>query len=303
MDEVGKPPISSEELYTAAVGERAARYYVPKFLAFEGGTKRFSFNVWALLFGAFWFCYRRMWISALVLWMGGAWLVAFLTSTAVLSVGAPQFTSQIVSIVSAFYVGIILPVFANYLYYSSVEQRISHLREKFADDTEVLRALKSRSPINWVVPTILAFLIVAGRFLPINLSQDQASDSYVRTAIDQTATLRTAVVKSYLSRHVWPETLQALAQEGALPRFPQDADNLRVDLGTITLRFTTLDGLRGGLLSFRPSFSSTGAVVWTCGYHAPAGVDAPRAAAGPDLTNIAPKYLPIECKKHFWDSN
>jgi hypothetical protein len=57
MDDIGQPATSMEELYSAAVGERAARYYVPKFLAFEEGTKRFSFNVWALLFGAFWFCY------------------------------------------------------------------------------------------------------------------------------------------------------------------------------------------------------------------------------------------------------
>ena len=64
MEDIGRQAISKEELYTAAVGERAARYYVPKFLAFEEGTKRFSFNVWALLFGAFWFCYRRMRISA-----------------------------------------------------------------------------------------------------------------------------------------------------------------------------------------------------------------------------------------------
>jgi hypothetical protein len=109
----------------------------------------------------------------------------------------------------------------------------------------------------------------------------QVTDSYVRAAIEQTATLRTAVGKSYLRR--------------------QDAKNLRIDLGTITIRFTTQDGLRGGLVSFRPSFSSTGAVVWTCGYHTPAGVDARNAAAGPDLINIASKYLPIECKKHFWD--
>src|SRR5579862_7605949 len=90
MDNAGQPVISREQLYTAAVGERAARYYVPKFLAFEDGTKRFSFNVWALLFGAFWFCYRRMWISALVLWIGGGWLVGFLTSTTLLSVGSAQ---------------------------------------------------------------------------------------------------------------------------------------------------------------------------------------------------------------------
>jgi hypothetical protein len=34
-----------------------------------------------------------------------------------------------------------------------------------------------------------------------------------------------------------------------------------------------------------------------------AGVDVPKAAAGPDLTNIAPRYLPTERKKHFWDWN
>jgi hypothetical protein len=301
MDEAGRPAISREELYTAAVGKRAARYYVPKFLAFDDGTKRFSFNIWALLFGAFWFCYRRMWISALVLWIGGTWLLGFLTSTAFLSMGLAQPTTPVLSIASALYIGVILPIFANYLYYSSVGQRITHLREKFEDDADALTALKSRSPISWVAPAVLALLIVAGRLLPINLSQNEVSDSYVHAAIEQTSTLRTAVVKSYLNRHVWPEDLQDLAQEGELPRFLRDAQNLRIDLGTITIRFTTMDGLRGRLLSLRPSLSSTGAVVWTCGYHSPAGVDVPNAGAGPDLTNIAPKYLPTECKKHFWD--
>ena len=295
--------ISTEELYTAAVGERAARYYVPKFLAFKDGTKRFSFNFWALLFGAFWFCYRRMWISALVLWIGGIWVVRFLTSTTLLSLGLSQLATPIISIVSTLYIGVVLPVFANYLYYSSVGQRITHLREKFVDDADALSALKSRSAVSWVAPAVLALLIVAARLLPISLSQNQVTDSYVRTAIEQTATLRTAVVKSYLRRHTWPEDLQALAQEGDVPQFLRDANNLRVDLGTITIRFTTRDSLRGRLVSFRPSFLSTGAVVWTCGYHAPAGVDAPNAAAGPDLTNIASKYLPSECKTHFWDRN
>jgi hypothetical protein len=301
MDEAGPPAISREELYTAAVGERAARYYVPKFLAFEEGTKRLSFNVWALLFGAFWFCYRRMWISALVLWIGGAWLVGFVTSTTLLILGLPHLTIRITSIVSALYIGVILPVFANYLYFSSVGQRVTRLREKFVDDADALSALTSRSPVSWVAPAVLALLIVSGRLLPISLSQDQESESYVRAAMERTTTLRTAVVKSYLSRHVWPDDLKDLAQEGELPRFLPDAQNLRIDLGTITIRFTTMDGLRGRLLSLRPSLSSTGAVIWTCGYHSPAGVDVPKAGAGPDLTNIAPKYLPTECKKHFWD--
>jgi hypothetical protein len=303
MDDIGQPAISTEQLYIAAVGERAARYYVPRFLAFEDGTKRFSFNVWALFFGAFWFCYRRMWISAVVLWIGGTWLVEFLTSTTLLSLGRSQFSTPIISIALALYVGVILPIFANYLYYSSAGQRISRLREKFADDADALSALKSQSAVSWVAPVVLALLIVAGRLLPITLSQNQVTDSYVRAAIDQTATLRTAIVKSYLSRHVWPKDLQDLAQGGELPRFLQDANNLRIDLGTITIRLTTADGLRGGLLSLRPSFLSTGAVVWTCGYHTAAGVDAPNAAAGPDLTNIASKYLPVECKNHFWDTN
>jgi hypothetical protein len=99
MDDIGQTAISREDLYTAAVGERGARYYVPKFLAFEEGTKRFSFNVWALLFGALWFCYRRMWISALVLWIGGAWLVGFLTSTTLLVLGFSQVPTPIMSIV------------------------------------------------------------------------------------------------------------------------------------------------------------------------------------------------------------
>jgi hypothetical protein len=304
MDDIGQPATSMEELYTAAVGDRAARYYVPKFLAFDEGKKRFSFNFWAFLFAAFWFCYRRMWISALVLWIGGTWLVRFLTITALLTLGLSQFATPILSIVTAIYVGVILPTFANYLYYSSVGQRIASLREKFVDDADALGALKSRTPVSWVAPVVLGLAVVGRSLLWYILPQDdQASASYVVDAMRQTATLRTAVVKSYLRRHDWPNDLQDLAQEGEVQMFLQDVKSLRIDLGTITIRFGTLDGIRGGLVSFRPSFSSTGAVVWTCGYHTPVGVDMPNLAAGPDLTNIAPRYLPTECKKHFWDKN
>lgn len=59
MDDIGQMSIGREALYTAAVGERGARYYVPKFLSFEEGTKLFSFNIRALLFGTLWFCYRH----------------------------------------------------------------------------------------------------------------------------------------------------------------------------------------------------------------------------------------------------
>jgi len=106
-----------------------------------------------------------------------------------------------------------------------VGQRITHLREKFPDDADALRALKSRPPVSWVAVGMLALLFVAGRLLQSGVIDSYASESYVR------------------------------------------------------------------------------AVVWTCGYHSPAGVDMPKVAAGPDLTNIAPKYLPAECKRHFWDWN
>jgi hypothetical protein len=187
-----------------------------------------------------------MWISALVLWIGGTWLVGVLTSTTLLALGLSQLTTPIISIVSALYVGVILPVFANYLYYSSVGQRIAHLREKFVDDADALSALKSRSPVSWLALAVLALLVVGGRLLQPSLSRNQASESYVRAAMEQTTTLRTAVVKSYLSRHVWPEDLKDLSPQGEVLLSRQDAENLRIDLGTITIRFTTLDGLRGG---------------------------------------------------------
>jgi Protein of unknown function (DUF2628) len=230
MDDIGQPAISKEDLYTAAVGERAARYYVPKFLAFEEGTKRLSFNVCALLFGAFWFCYRRMWVAALVLWIGGMWLMGFLTNVTLLSLGFPQLATPIIAIVSMLYVGVILPVFANYLYYSSVAQRVSRLREKFVDDADALSALKSRSPVSWIATAVLVLLVAAGRLLSSVLSHNPATESYVRAAMEQTTALRTAVVKSYLNRHVWPEDLQDLAREGEVPPFLQDANNLRIPL-------------------------------------------------------------------------
>jgi len=47
-------------------------------------------------------------------------------------------------------------------------------------------------------------------------------------------------------------------------------------------------------LSFRPSLTETGEVIWTCGYPPDAGNT--DREIGPNLTDVKPQFLPSECR-------
>jgi hypothetical protein len=85
------PAITKTLLYQAAVGLPSADFYVPKFLTFEedAGPRR-SWNWAPFFFGLFWFVYRQMYLSALVVGFIAPISIGFVFMGALSSLARPH---------------------------------------------------------------------------------------------------------------------------------------------------------------------------------------------------------------------
>ena len=138
--------IKTEALYRAAVGP-FANGYVQKFVRFSASeTTRRSWNFAAMIFGFFWFLYRRMYIAAFLVCIIGPAVLLYVPRMVMAGLG---FSSAYITVITTvLYSWVLIPLYADYLYYTAIERRIVLLKEKHADDGDVLRALQLSKPVN-----------------------------------------------------------------------------------------------------------------------------------------------------------
>jgi hypothetical protein len=287
--------ITKERLYRAAVGTPKDAFYVPKFLAFEESESRRSWN-WAALLGFFWFLYRRMFVFALVFGILAPALFYWLCDVAIGLVLRAPAESWLWSVPSFVFQCVLIPMYANYLYFSSVEKRIGSLREKLPDDRAVLQRLASSRHTSIVAcvvgPIVVASVVVLANYFENN----REGDIQISEVITQLGTVQSAVVKSYVANHVWLEHTSDLGRQDVI-RMPY-VDVLTIDRGTISVRFGNHVSplIAGRLFSIRPSLAQTGAILWSCGYASQKGKDSPSGPAGTNMTDVDRRYLPWKCR-------
>jgi hypothetical protein len=289
--------ITKEQLYRTAVGEPKDDFYTPRFLAFEESeSSRRSWNWAAAFFGPFWFLYRRMFVFALVL---GILAPAFFYWMCDVAIGvvlraSPQ--SWLWSVPSLVFQCLLIPIYANYLYFSTVDKRIGSLREKLPDDGAVLQALANSRQTS-ILACVVGPLIVAGVFVVgTYFGSNQEGDIQISAVLAEISGVQSAVVKSYMANHRWPGRVSDSGFREAL--HTPYIDSLEIDRGAITVRFGNQASplIAKHLLSLRPSLAETGAILWSCGYASPKGKDAASGPSGTDLTNVGRRYLPSKCR-------
>jgi hypothetical protein len=288
--------ITKEQLYRAAVGKPKDNFYATRFLAFEESESRRSWNWAAVVFGPFWFLYRRMFVFALVFGILAPALFYWLCDVAIGVVLRASPQSWLWSVPSVIFNFLLIPVYANYLYFSSVEKRIGSLREKLPDDGAVLEAL-AKSRHTSILACVVGPLVVAGVFVVVTyFGSNQEGDIQISAVLAEISGVQSAVVKSYMVNHIWPERASDSGFREAL--HTPYIDSLNVDRGTITVRFGNQASplIAKHFLSLRPSLAETGAILWSCGYAAPKGKDAASGPSGADLTNVDRRYLPGKCR-------
>jgi Tfp pilus assembly major pilin PilA len=284
---------SPESLYSAAIGPRAD-FYLPRFLAFEQPqAPRTSWN-WAAFFVSFyWFLYRRMWRE----WAVYALLIPLLIALAVVLLPRQGSLVVVAQLLSLAYSFVVIPLFANYLYYGSIKRRIADVQARVPEpvnQVSVLAALPHTSGLAWALALLvpLAGILAA---IAIPAYQDYAVRAQVASSLNQVADLKVAIAQKYAATHAWPAS--AAEATAASPSFP--AADVTVEAGTISIHYggTAALAIAQETLSLRPGVDASGGVVWTCGYAAQAGSDPTGGGAGANRTSLKPRYLPRDCRQ------
>jgi Tfp pilus assembly major pilin PilA len=289
-----------EALYRAAVGSEKADYYAPRFMRFDQPDASTRSWHWPAFFASFfWFLYRRMYRN----WAIYCLLVPFLLAlgsgivTSILGRSLGDATYYISGVGYSF---VLLPMYANSLYHQAIKRRIAELERRvpeFPSQILVLENTPHTTHAVWVILPVVGFALLG----VVTAIAIPAYEAYViRAQVAEGLTLaehlKSAVVQSYVARNQWPESLDGL--QLVQPLSGKFVARLSVDHGTITIGYGNgaAPAISGHLLSLRPSVSSSGAVLWTCGYAQAMGVDPPTTAAAAGTTDIKPQLLPADCR-------
>jgi Tfp pilus assembly major pilin PilA len=294
------PADHMEALYRAAVGAKKADFYVPKFIRFDAlNASKLSWNWPAFFVSFYWFLYRRMYANWAIYCVFIPILLAVVTDI------AERFLSQqpgqwIYAGVTFGYSFVVLPLFANFLYYRAVKQRIEALSVKVQEPAAQLLVLDNTPHTSNVVVVLIPFVGVAimGILAAIAIPAYQAYT--IRAQVSEgfvlTEQLKTAVAKSYQSNGVWPSSISELRL--SQPMSGRYVASLAVDTGTITVTYGSQSNRLIGnhRLSFRPLLGDNGLVIWTCGYSTSGGREDSANPPAPNLTDIPSQYLPSACR-------
>jgi Tfp pilus assembly major pilin PilA len=290
----------AEALYRAAVGSKKADFYVPQFIRFDqAGASKLSWNWPAFFVSFYWFLYRRMYgtwgIYSLLIPLGIGGVSVTLASS--LGAGVGDWFYLIVTLGYRFGV---IPLLANLLYHDAIRKRLEVLRRKVPETSSQLLVLENTSPTNNIIWLIIPFMGIAVLGILAAIAIPAYQTYTIRAQISEgfilTNQIKSAVVKNYLTNKSWPVSIQELSL--SQPMSGRYVSALAVDRGTISVTFGNQANalIAGHVLSFRPSLSDTGAILWTCGYAAAVGREDPANPAAPGLTNIKPQFLPGTCR-------
>lgn len=295
-----EPDDEIEALYRAAVGQKRADFYVPKFIRFDQpGASKASWNWSAFLISFYWFLYRRMFgywavcclLIPIALWVGG-------TFAASLIGGPVGGLLNLLVIVGFSFVWI--PMFANSLYHRTVKKRIATLRQTVPDRATQLAVLENAphtSNLSWIL-AVVGLIAIAGLLAAIAIPayQNFTIRAEVTEGLNLAEPVKAAIVERYSIDKSWPS---GLADLGIL-QAPSgtSVSEVTVDQGTILIRYGNRAHalLANHVLSVRPTVGGDGAVEWTCGPARQAGDDPPTGAASRHGTDVLPQYLPWTCR-------
>lgn len=146
------------DLMAAYLGPKNANYYLDRFQQFEGGGGSASWNWPAFLVSSIWLLYRKMWLNAL-LYMFIFPIVLQLVSAAMVPALGP-------AAAGIFYLGgylviafVLLPVFANRLYYQHAQGKIAKVVAANADEGQRALEAARRGGTSNIVVIILVILV------------------------------------------------------------------------------------------------------------------------------------------------
>lgn len=258
-----------QEFLTAAVGPEKAGYYLPKFARFAAGGSLISWN-WPCFFVTFfWLLYRKMWLWAVLYMVLPA---ALFFMFAIVSVFTSYWVYVICTILYWLGIFIVLPMYANALYYQHVRKKVALVADSIAAPERAIAYLGSVGGPSGAAATIAAvvfcfyFIAVAGILAAIAIPayQDYVTRAKIigiyhatQPARQNLESIFTYADPDFDSVPVVniPERVQAGEDSATLSYDPAD--------GVLWVRFET-GKLADKRLELVPYLTDDNQVIWEC---------------------------------------
>jgi hypothetical protein len=293
--------LGDEEVYRICVGDDdSTRYYLDRFENFDLGGGPASWNWMAFWASFIWLVHRRMfWYAAGYVTVLPLFLLSFnWAMTQVLGESAGTFFEASAAVVIFW---VLVPMFANVVYYRRVNARIEKARATTSSREEMIETLSRQRPITH--PLIV--LLICGGFVGAVFAANFAAEFYGSTSQFFGSTIRKQVAESIKLAHpVQRAVARAYATSKELPTDLaaaglNDADYQSESVAAINV----IDGMvlivysnkahpkiAKKTLSFRPVLLDGGGIAWNCGYFQSSERDTVYG------TNIDAEYLPSACQ-------
>ncbi len=274
---------SDEEYFKAVVGPKNQEYYLDHFSRFDDERKLSpTWNWSAFLVTFYWLLYRKMWLNAALYFLLPGLLLALFWVVGAVAGAAVGFVVSLGYFAYAAAVFILMPMYANALYYKQCRKTIDTVRSTTQGTQRQLGELAGKGGTShavFVLILIVTFVAVIGILAAIAIPayQDYSSRSRTNQALT-VGRAATAYVDNYFSQYrSIPRNLDAADFMSSLPPYVQEVsvDN---QAGAISIKMKGGAAIEGRSLKFVAALEGGDHLSWTC-----------------MSEEIQDRYLPQEC--------
>ena len=285
--------------YEAALGQNSG-YYLKYFQQFDGGESKAGWHWPAFFVTSWWFLYRKLWLPGILnlLW---PWIVLIGMAMTFAITRPPSANAFIVAGLLALVPTIVLPIFANAIYWHHVNRMVERLPKSVASVPDKRIARLERNGGTAIGPmlgimlgssVVLVIPVLAAISIPAY--QDYTLRSQVTEGLNLASSLKAEVAEYYAEKKTWPD-LSDLGH--ATPPSGKFVSEVTVKKGTVVITYgKEANGkLQEQKLAIRPGVNANGDIAWACGNHLlPVGYE---SAPGPYGSDVANKFLPMLCRE------
>jgi Tfp pilus assembly major pilin PilA len=303
----GEEPQGDAEYWEVAVGPKRTNFYLSKFERFARGGGFVSWNWPAFFVTLVWMLYRKMWLCAALYFFALPIVIGLLFAALYVALPEPA-ASSVGWAIQLGVVFVVIPMFANALYYRVVQERIREAKASSENRERQLRALAGTGGTSNAafIVVLVGIVPVVGILAAIAIPayQDYTIRAQVSEGLNLAAAAKAAVAETFIGSGSVPED----RQEAGMTREPTDSSGVYVR--SVQVVGGRIDIVYGGAanptianrtLSITPygvqGDADGWSVVWRCGYGViPAAATHEIAKYQPGT--IEPKYLPSACRPH-----
>jgi len=206
------------DLESIFIGPKNANYYLNKFHNFKSQGGSISWNWPAFFIASIWLLYRKMWLNAFLYWF--VLPVVLMVITGILAASGAGAASGLFYYGSYWFVTfIIVPMFANRLYYQHTQKKINKVVSATSSpeqqSIEVARRGGTSAIALVIVPFILVFVLGIVAAISIPAYNDYTVRAQVSEGLALSGGAKAAVTEYYLDTGELPENNQVAGLERA----------------------------------------------------------------------------------------